>query len=74
MCLQPDTAVLASSLAVVALDAVAVGEVLVVAPGERVPLDGKLLAGEVLLDESMLTGEGGGGGGGGTRRRGRYTA
>ena len=57
MCLQPETAVLASSLAVVALDAVAVGEVVLVAPGERVPLDGKLLSVSTLLDESMLTGE-----------------
>jgi Cu+-exporting ATPase len=41
----------------VALDAVAVGDVLVVRPGERVPLDGVLVDGWSTVDESMLTGE-----------------
>ena len=33
------------------------GDTLVVRPGERIPVDGKLVAGESAIDESMLTGE-----------------
>ena len=33
------------------------GEVVVVRPGERVPVDGEIVAGESAVDESMLTGE-----------------
>ena len=36
---------------------VAVGDVIVVKPGERVPLDGEVLEGRSLLDTSALTGE-----------------
>ena len=36
---------------------VAVGETLLVRPGERVPLDGTILAGASALDESPITGE-----------------
>lgn len=36
---------------------VAIGEVIAVAPGERVPLDGVVLSGESSLDTSALTGE-----------------
>ncbi|MEA4971352.1 MAG: heavy metal translocating P-type ATPase [Candidatus Pelethousia sp.] len=38
-------------------DEVAIGEVISVAPGERVPLDGVVLRGESALDTSALTGE-----------------
>jgi Cu+-exporting ATPase len=34
-----------------------VGDVIVVKPGERVPVDGQIMEGESHLDESMLTGE-----------------
>jgi Cu+-exporting ATPase len=33
------------------------GDTVVVRPGERVPVDGEVLAGETAVDESMLTGE-----------------
>ena len=39
------------------LDALAVGDLLRVLPGDRVPLDAKILAGRSSVDESMLTGE-----------------
>jgi P-type Cu+ transporter len=41
----------------VALDAVKVGDSLRVRPGEKVPLDGKVVEGRSAIDESMLTGE-----------------
>ncbi len=39
------------------LDAVAVGDLLRVLPGDRIPLDGIVLSGRSSVDESMLTGE-----------------
>jgi P-type Cu+ transporter len=41
----------------VALDAVKVGDILRVRPGDKVPLDGKVIEGRSSIDESMLTGE-----------------
>jgi len=41
----------------VALDAIVVGDVVVVRTGEVVPVDGELASEHALLDESMLTGE-----------------
>ena len=41
----------------VALDAVKIGDVLRVRPGEKVPVDGQLVEGRSAVDESMLTGE-----------------
>jgi Cu+-exporting ATPase len=41
----------------VPLDSVAVGDVLRVRPGEKVPVDGVVVAGHSSVDESMLTGE-----------------
>ena len=41
----------------VPLDAVAVGDVLAVRPGDTVPVDGVLTEGSSYVDESMLTGE-----------------
>jgi Cu+-exporting ATPase len=41
----------------VALDALRVGDRMVVRPGERVPADGRVLEGGSHLDESLLTGE-----------------
>ena len=39
------------------VEAVRGGDTVVVRPGERVPVDGEVLAGESAVDESMLTGE-----------------
>lgn len=38
-------------------DQVRVGEYLQVRPGEKIPVDGELVAGETMVNESMLTGE-----------------
>ena len=39
------------------LDAIAVGDLVRILPGDRIPLDGIVLAGRSSVDESMLTGE-----------------
>ena len=41
----------------VPVEQVASGETLLVRPGERLPVDGEIIAGESAIDESMLTGE-----------------
>src|SRR5438477_3982523 len=41
----------------VSLEAVAVGDVLAVRPGDTIPVDGGLIEGSSYVDESMLTGE-----------------
>ena len=59
MRLSPDTArVLRGGREVtVPTKEVAVGETVIVKPGESIPLDGKIIKGESSADESMLTGE-----------------
>ncbi len=42
---------------IVALEQVAVGDVLLVRPGEKIPTDGEVLEGLSTVDESMVTGE-----------------
>ncbi|WP_373045375.1 heavy metal translocating P-type ATPase [Vulgatibacter sp.] len=41
----------------VSVDAIGPGDVLVVRPGERIPIDGEIVKGNSSVDESMLTGE-----------------
>lgn len=41
----------------VAVEDVAVGDILVVKPGAKVPVDGDVVAGQSYVDESMITGE-----------------
>ncbi|NOY35440.1 MAG: HAD-IC family P-type ATPase, partial [bacterium] len=57
--LQPKTAkVLRGGKEVeVAIEEVQVGDLIVVRPGEKVPVDGKITEGESEIDESMVTGE-----------------
>jgi Cd2+/Zn2+-exporting ATPase len=57
--LSPDTATVrrGGEEVVVATEDVAVGETVLVRPGERVPLDGVVSEGESAVDESPITGE-----------------
>ncbi len=59
MRLAPDTATLVtdSGTQPIPLDEVERGDVLLVRPGERLPVDGTVVEGESGVDESMLTGE-----------------
>ena len=41
----------------IALDAIALGDHLRIRPGEKVPVDGRIIEGRAALDESMVTGE-----------------
>ena len=57
--LRPDTArvVRDGAETELALSEVAVGDVIAVRPGERLPVDGAIVEGETHIDESMVTGE-----------------
>ena len=57
--LQPDTAraVRGDGEVEVGIDAVAVGDLVRIRPGERVPVDGRVTAGRSAVDESLVTGE-----------------
>ena len=59
MSLQPRTAniVRDDSEEQVAIDDLRVGDIVVVRPGERIPVDGEVIKGFSSVDESMLTGE-----------------
>jgi P-type Cu+ transporter len=57
--LQPRTArvVRGGAIEDVPIEEVQVGDVLVVRPGERIPVDGEVVEGRSAVDESLLTGE-----------------
>lgn len=59
MRLQPKTARVerAGTEKEVLIDEVVVGDILVIRPGERIPVDGEIVDGYSSVDESMLTGE-----------------
>ncbi|WP_313216436.1 heavy metal translocating P-type ATPase [Soonwooa sp.] len=59
MNLSPDEATLieGNSERKIALNEVNIGDVLKVKPGERIPVDGKIIEGNSSIDESMITGE-----------------
>ena len=59
MDIRPDAATVSRNgeLTVVSPETVAVGEVIIVKPGEKIPLDGVILEGESMLDTKALTGE-----------------
>ena len=56
---RPDTANVEKDGAIIAVQAeqVQVGDVIVIKPGERVPLDGVVISGDTEMDQSALTGE-----------------
>ena len=59
MDIRPDSATVNRNgvLQVVSPESVAVGEIIVVKPGEKIPLDGIVVDGESMLDTKALTGE-----------------
>lgn len=59
MNLKPDTANVKEGENIVtkAPEKVKIGDIILVKPGERVPLDGIVVSGEALIDTSALTGE-----------------
>jgi len=57
--LQPKTATLLKDgkEVEIPIEEIEVGDILVVRPGEKIPVDGKVVKGETKIDESMITGE-----------------
>ncbi len=53
----PKTAVLKSTGESVPIDKIAIGTILQVKPGEMIPMDGKIVAGDTTVDEAAITGE-----------------
>ncbi|EKQ53832.1 MULTISPECIES: heavy metal translocating P-type ATPase [unclassified Clostridium] len=39
------------------IEDICVGEIIIIRPGERIPLDGTIISGTAVIDESMVTGE-----------------
>ncbi|MHA1805726.1 MAG: heavy metal translocating P-type ATPase, partial [Promethearchaeota archaeon] len=57
--LQPKTATLLkdSKEIEIPIEEIEIGDVLIVRPGEKIPVDGKIIKGSTKIDESMITGE-----------------
>ncbi len=57
--LQPKTAVIIKNdeEIEIPIEEIEVGDVLIVRPGEKIPVDGKVVKGKTKVDESMITGE-----------------
>ncbi|UCC18834.1 MAG: heavy metal translocating P-type ATPase [Promethearchaeota archaeon] len=57
--LQPKTAtLLKDDLEIeIPIEEIEIGDVLIVRPGEKIPVDGKVIKGKTKVDESMITGE-----------------
>jgi len=57
--LQPKTAVLIKDgeETEIPIDEIEIGDVLIVRPGEKIPVDGRVIKGKTKIDESMITGE-----------------
>jgi Cd2+/Zn2+-exporting ATPase len=53
----PKTAFVKSENANVVIDKIAIGTIIQVKAGEMIPLDGKIISGETLVDEAAITGE-----------------
>lgn len=57
LALRPDKALRRGSSAYVPVEQICVDEVILIKPGEKVPLDGEIINGNSSVDESALTGE-----------------
>lgn len=59
LALQPDTArvVRGGAEAVIRIEEVAIGDVVRIRPGERIPVDGTVIEGSSAVDQSLVTGE-----------------
>ena len=57
--LQPKTATLLKdgNEMEIPIEEIEVGDILIVRPGEKIPVDGKVIEGKTKIDESMITGE-----------------
>ncbi|MFX0039321.1 MAG: heavy metal translocating P-type ATPase, partial [Candidatus Heimdallarchaeota archaeon] len=57
--LQPKTATIlkGSEEIEIPIEEIEVGDILVVRPGEKIPVDGRVIKGKTKIDESMITGE-----------------
>jgi Cu+-exporting ATPase len=57
--LQPNTATLLKDGVEIEIpiEEIEVGDILIVRPGEKIPVDGKIVKGKTKIDESMITGE-----------------
>lgn len=57
--LQPNTALIEKNgqMETVSVETVVPGDIFIVRPGDRIPMDGEVISGQSAVDESMLTGE-----------------